>query len=90
MTNPDQVCRAFLNQDLHIDESNRQLSTALSLSVTPAEGISNEGQPLTFFTHDIHKLRSLVAEYKRLKQFAGTFLVQTRLSLHRILTLVCT
>jgi phosphatidylinositol-bisphosphatase len=57
---------------LHVDESDRELSTALSLSVTSAEGISNEGQPLTFFAHDIQKLRSLVADYKRLKQIAGT------------------
>ena len=47
----------------------------LSLSITPAEGTPNEGQPLTFLTHDIQKLRSLVTECKRLKQIIGAFLL---------------
>lgn len=50
-------------------------STVLRLSVTPAEGISNDGQPLTFLAHDIQQLRSLVTECKRLKQIAGVFLL---------------
>ncbi|KAF8816327.1 DNase I-like protein [Phlegmacium glaucopus] len=45
-----------------------QPRAVLSLSVTPAEGLSNEGQPPTFLTHDIQTLRSLVRECKRLKQ----------------------
>ncbi|KAF8152980.1 DNase I-like protein [Crassisporium funariophilum] len=45
-----------------------QSRAVISLSVTPAEGLPNDAQPPTFFTHDVQSLRSLVAECRRLKE----------------------
>jgi hypothetical protein len=46
------------------------ISEGFSLAVTPAEGLQDKSPP-AFFTHDIHQLRSLVTECKRLKEISG-------------------